>query len=245
MAWLALMLAWMPCAQAGEAPVVLYRLPYLEGQAYMFSQAPGGMITTHATRDSLHAVDIPMPEGTPVLAARAGTVIAAESQHGTGAEDDPLTTGGNLVRVRHGDGTIATYAHFMLGGVAVEEGEEVEAGRVLGYSGSTGFASGPHLHFGVSRLERAGGVLQEMSVPVMFYIGKPPVAFAPRAGILVKANYSSPAAPPLGVLEGQRLVEWSPRVLRPEEQAQAWAELAVWLALGLGGMAWFWHFSRS
>ena len=58
---LALVLARAGYALAGEA---LYRLPYDDGAAYTISQAPGGMMTTHRTRDSRHAVDFMMPAGT-------------------------------------------------------------------------------------------------------------------------------------------------------------------------------------
>src|SRR5262245_40710767 len=82
-AWLAL--ACTPGAWAGEEPAALYRLPYPEGQAYVITQAPGGIITTHASRANLHAVDFALPEATPVLAARGGTVIAAEWRNEAGA----------------------------------------------------------------------------------------------------------------------------------------------------------------
>lgn len=82
---------------------------------------------------------------------------------------------GNLVRVRHTDGTAATYAHLGFFGVAVEEGEIVAAGKLLGYSGATGYASGPHLHFAVTRAA-AGDAREEASLPVMFYSGHPPAA---------------------------------------------------------------------
>ncbi|OGA65338.1 MAG: hypothetical protein A3G83_07580 [Betaproteobacteria bacterium RIFCSPLOWO2_12_FULL_68_20] len=231
------------CAPAAPTQV-LYRLPWPEGRSFMFGQAPGGVITTHVTRDSLHAVDIPMPEGTPVLAARAGVVVQAEWRHGGESRDD-FTVGGNYVRVRHADGTIATYAHLMPAGVAVEEGEEVEAGRLLGYSGTTGFSTGPHLHFGVSRLERAGGAREEVAVPVTFYVGDPPIAFAPRAGLIATADYSPRAEPPRAARDPRRLVEWKPRVLGPEELLPAWAQLAAWLVAGVAGLAWFWRFSRD
>lgn len=213
----------------------------------MFSQAPGGMITTHMTRDSQHAVDIPMPEGTPVLAARGGVVAAAEWRHGTGLETAPAWLGGNLVRLRHADGTFATYAHLMPAGVAVELDEEIEAGRVIGYSGSTGFATGPHLHFGVTRLEPAGeGRAQvSVSVPVTFYVGDPPLAFAPRAALFVTADYSPRAEPPWLPSAPRRLPQWSPPVLAPEQRALAWGQLALWAAMGLAGIVWFYRFSRS
>ena len=51
---------------------VLYRLPWPEGLSFMFSQAPGGRVTSHFTQATLHAVDIAMPQGVPILAARGG-----------------------------------------------------------------------------------------------------------------------------------------------------------------------------
>ena len=67
--------AFVTLAQAAEP---LYRLPYLEGQAYAVSQAPGGFISTHTAPESRHAVDFRMPEATPVVAARQGVVAAVE-----------------------------------------------------------------------------------------------------------------------------------------------------------------------
>src|SRR6185436_18965860 len=97
-AWLALAFAWAPCALAGEGPDVLYRLPYAEGQAYVISQALGGINPTHTTPYSRHAVDFRMPPGTPVLAARAGVVIATEWRFEAGAEREALLTRANMVR---------------------------------------------------------------------------------------------------------------------------------------------------
>src|SRR5436190_12089848 len=137
-------------ARAEERPgSPLYRLPWPEGRSFVITQAPGGKITTHFAKSSRHAIDIAMPEGTPVLAARRGVVIASEARHV--AQGEPLTDLGNFVRVRHEDGTLAVYAHLAHEGVAIELDEEVEAGRLLGYSGTTGYSTGPHLHFGVSR----------------------------------------------------------------------------------------------
>ena len=80
--------------------------------------------------------DISAPEGTPVLAAVAGQVITADFMGGYG-----LT-----VVVQHEDGNnVSLYAH--LSEIFVQPGEFVEQGNALGRVGSTGFSTGPHLHF--------------------------------------------------------------------------------------------------
>ena len=241
MSRLAGLLLALACAMPALAEVPhssLYRLPWPDGRSFVITQAPGGKITTHFAKSNRHAIDIAMPEGTPVLAARGGVVIASEARHRP--EGEPLTDLGNFVRVRHEDGTLAVYAHLAHEGVAVELGETVEAGRLLGTSGTTGYSSGPHLHFGVSRME--GGF--EVSVPVRFYIGAPPLVFDARPALTVTANYTSAAEFPR-VPSERRLVPWKLTVLAPDELPIAWAELAAWLAAALAGMAWFWRFSRS
>src|SRR5690349_15130874 len=102
-ACLAIGVLWTALAHA-EA---LYRLPWPDGLSFMFTQAPGGRITSHFTRATLYAVDIAMPEGVAVLAARRGVVEAVEAAHGANPEEEPLTYEGNFVRIRHGDGTAA------------------------------------------------------------------------------------------------------------------------------------------
>jgi murein DD-endopeptidase MepM/ murein hydrolase activator NlpD len=223
---------------------VLYRLPWPEGRSFMFTQVPGGWIGTHVLRSNRYAVDIAMPEGTPVLAARRGVVIGTEWRHGGDASERAWGIG-NYVLVRHGDGTVATYAHLAHAGVAVEPGEEVPEGRLLGYSGTTGFSSGPHLHFGVSRFEYAQGQRVEVSLPVRFYVGSPPVPVEPRSSLTVTAEYSRAAELPRATRDARRLVEFKPPVPSAEELPWAWTKLGAWLALGLAGLAWFWRFSRD
>ena len=81
--------------------------------------------------------DYSAPEGAPAFAAADGTVAMVADQF----------FGGNAVFVDHGDGLITMYMH--LSRVDVREGQPVRRGEELGAVGSTGRATGPHLHFGV------------------------------------------------------------------------------------------------
>lgn len=176
-----------------------YRLPWGDGLAAVVGQAPGGPVTTHNAPDNEFAVDFTMPEHTPVVAARDGTVIATESSNLFGGKDRTLLTMANYVRIVHDDGTIATYAHLSPGGVKVVPGQRVRAGAVIGSSGATGYASGPHLHFVVQRLSRRDDGFALLSVPVRFTVGNPPHVFSARAGQRPVADYSTPGQPPAHV----------------------------------------------
>ena len=82
-------------------------------------------------------VDVAAPEGTPVVAAGAGTVVQA----------GPAGGYGNLVVVDHGGGLESRYAH--LSAIHLVAGQQVAAGVPLGRVGATGRVTGPHLHFEV------------------------------------------------------------------------------------------------
>jgi murein DD-endopeptidase MepM/ murein hydrolase activator NlpD len=240
-ACLAIALAW--AASAGAE--ILYRLPWADGLSFMFTQVPGGRITSHFTKATAYAVDIAMPDGMPVVAAREGVVEAAEARFGASPDEEPLTYEGNFVRVRHADGTAATYAHLRHAGVAVAVGEAVNAGQLLGYSGATGDVLEPHLHFAVLRTEKnSAGWQEEVSVPVKFYVGAPPLAFSPRAALRVTANYSGSAEPPRAPSETSLFPRKLP-TLEPADEPGAWGLLALWLLCGAAGLVWFWKFARE
>jgi murein DD-endopeptidase MepM/ murein hydrolase activator NlpD len=80
------------------------------------------------------------------LAAASGTEVAAAAR-GTVVHAGPAGTYGNLVTLRHDNGFETRYAH--LSEVDVKVGDVVEAGADLGKVGTTGYSTGPHLHFEV------------------------------------------------------------------------------------------------
>ncbi|HEY0288279.1 MAG TPA: M23 family metallopeptidase [Pseudomonas sp.] len=135
-----------------------YPLPWVGGP-FRLSQGPNGGYS-HSGAKSRYAMDIAMPEGTPIIAARGGTVIKTENnQTGKGANPS-----GNFVRVLHDDGTMGVYLHLMQGSVVVREGQHIAVGSALGRSGNTGNSTGPHLHFVVQR--NVGLALE--SIPYQF-----------------------------------------------------------------------------
>lgn len=81
-------------------------------------------------------VDIPAPSGTPIVAAKSGTVILSRLMSGYG----------NVIMIDHGD-TVTVYAHCSALNKSV--GDSVSAGDVVAFVGSTGLSTGPHLHFEV------------------------------------------------------------------------------------------------
>ena len=122
-----------------------YPLPW-RGGPFQQSQGPNGLFS-HFTAKGRYAVDIPMPEGTPVVAARSGVVVSTRNDQ-VGASPNP---GGNHVRILHDDGTMSVYLHLQQGSVQVASGQRVRAGMQIARSGNTGHTTGPHLHFVVQR----------------------------------------------------------------------------------------------
>jgi murein DD-endopeptidase MepM/ murein hydrolase activator NlpD len=178
---------------AVHEPEALYRLPFRDGEAYAITQAHGGRLTSHNNRENLYAIDFAMPKGTAVVAARPGVVIDVTLRHQDGGFDPSFLDKANTIAVAHDDGTVAEYAHLSPGPDLVKPGQRVSAGDLLGYSGNTGYSSGPHLHFIVSKPTVADGKVTRTSLPVTFYANDPPVRFSAQAGTTVTANYRSTA----------------------------------------------------
>lgn len=99
-----------------------------------------------------NAIDIGVSDGTPVLAARSGTVLATGN---TDLAHDPqgrqCYSFGKWVMIDHHNGINTMYAH--LSKIDVMTGQNVSTRQIIGLSGRTGYATGPHLHFGVYATE--------------------------------------------------------------------------------------------
>ena len=150
--------------RAQQSADARYRLPFSSSQRFGVAQAFGGK-ATHTDKQNYYAVDIVMPEGTPVLAAREGVVMTVDNDFfGAGLDMSQYGDRANNIRVVHSDGTMAVYAHLQLEGAKVAVGDRVRVGQELAISGDTGYTSGPHLHFCV----QVNSNMQLISVPFEF-----------------------------------------------------------------------------
>ena len=95
-------------------------------------QPTAGASTNH------QGVDLAGPEGTPIYASRTGVVTIATNSK----------SAGYYVTINHGDGYSSVYMHMTR--FVVSKGQAVSAGQLIGYMGSTGISTGPHLHFAIS-----------------------------------------------------------------------------------------------
>jgi murein DD-endopeptidase MepM/ murein hydrolase activator NlpD len=238
---------------ARQSPDAVYRLPYKEGEAYRVDQAAGGPIVTHTSPQSANAVDIHMSQDAPVLAARDGTVIFAQASQVDGSNNLDLLDKANEVRIQHVDGTISIYGHLAFGGVHVYPGQRVKSGDQIGLAGSTGYSTGPHLHFAVQTIVRNGDELVVTSLPFKFFVGVPPnpvSVFSPQYGMVVAAHYttppvpvvmaatpafSSPASRPSEATELALVLEWLAPVRVFLRGVPFWA----WLAMMTSIVVWF------
>ena len=83
--------------------------------------------------------DFAAPSGTPIMASGSGTVIRARWCGG----------GGNCVKIKHNSTYETIYAHMKSFAKGIKEGRKVKQGQIIGYVGSTGLSTGPHLHYEV------------------------------------------------------------------------------------------------
>jgi len=163
-------------------PNEAYRAPFAISTNYPVTQA-FPEVATHTTRDSHYAVDVAMPIGTDIFAARGGVVfdVAASNFRG-GLDPERDGPAANVVRILHDDGTYAIYAHLNTNTIRVRPGDRVKRGQYIADSGNTGFSSGPHLHFAVVR----NSGMRIESVPVTF-LGANSDMIVPASGMALTA----------------------------------------------------------
>ncbi len=96
-----------------------------------------------------NSVDFYCGEGTQIFAAAEGKVVGLRSDKNVHGNTTDFWDEGNYIEILHSNLEYTWYEHLRHGGVAVNLGEEVHKGQLIGYSGNTGFTENPHLHFQV------------------------------------------------------------------------------------------------
>lgn len=128
---------WTEAARAASHPRSLWSGPFILPLDSRRTTGFGHIRYVNGVESGRHTgIDIAAPLGTPVVAAHHGRVVLARM----------LNAGGNTVILDHGLNLNTSYLH--LNEIAVDRGQWVRQGDVIGYVGTTGFSTGPHLHWG-------------------------------------------------------------------------------------------------
>jgi murein DD-endopeptidase MepM/ murein hydrolase activator NlpD len=128
-----------------------YQMPFSAYADWTISQGYRGR-ASHEDALNEYAVDFDIAMGTPVLAARTGSVMEVIDEFpDTGRARKSDLEQANIIRILHEDGTMAVYGHLLQGSALVTPGQWLVNGTVIAQSGNSGFSNGPHLHFAVQR----------------------------------------------------------------------------------------------
>nr|WP_246362538.1 M23 family metallopeptidase [Paenibacillus alba] len=123
-------------ARSKSEPAFLFSGPFVKPIEGILTTPYGYTRYVNGKYDSAHlAVDLAAKEGTPIKATNDGVVALADSLYLTG----------NSIYIDHGMGLFSQYAH--LSELRVKTGDRVKQGDIIGLVGTTGFSTGPHLHF--------------------------------------------------------------------------------------------------
>ncbi len=144
-----------------------YHAPFSSSKAHKITQAFNGKYS-HQNDYNKYAVDIAMDVGTYLTAVRGGTVIWVKDDYHMSGTTRYFLDKANGIKVLHDDGTFSLYAHILMDTALVKEGDTVATGDRLARSGSSGFSTGPHLHFSV--LKNSG--LKNIAIPFKFIDNK-------------------------------------------------------------------------
>lgn len=123
----------------------IYDLPFETGKTYAIYQGYNGKIS----HQNQAALDFGLDVGDKIFAAREGKVVAIEEGFNTRCETIECAKFNNKIIILQPDGTFEEYLHLKQNGAEVQLGDEISKGQFIGYSGNTGWSTGPHLHFAV------------------------------------------------------------------------------------------------
>lgn len=162
--WHTMRVLWTPgTLNVQHDDTVRYQFPLKPAEDFTIVQGFGGAFSHKGA--SRYAVDIAVPVGTPVYAARGGRVIDIKASSDSGGPEKSFADEANFIAILHADNTVGEYYHLKKNGVAVSLGDTVSTGDKIGFSGNTGFSTIPHLHFAVYRVTDQG---RHQTIPFIF-----------------------------------------------------------------------------
>ena len=128
-----------PAKTTPKSKTIAKKVPVKNLSGYFTNPVPGFSRISQRKIHANNGVDLAAPTGTPIVAAAAGKVIFSRVGY-NGAY-------GNMIIIRHPNGAETLYAHQSR--LVAHVGDQVSKGEVIGYVGSTGRSTGPHLHYEV------------------------------------------------------------------------------------------------
>ena len=131
-----------------------YKLPWAAGVTRFVAQGNRSFTSHRGTHR--FAWDFVMPNGTQILAARAGRIIEVKDAW------DGIGLNSNFISLEHEDGQRSVYVHIRFNGALVKEGDLVKQGQPIAFSGMVGQTIFPHVHFYVMNKEGT------LSIPIAF-----------------------------------------------------------------------------
>ena len=139
-----------------------YKLPWKSGVSMQLTQDCNDSCCNDHVGDAGYAWDFANGSAFTVVAARGGTVTHLKINSTAGCGSSSCVNDANLIVIDHGDGTHATYLH--LGGMTLASGVScggtVTQGQALAKAGTTGWSTGVHLHFQVSKVHAGAGTCE-------------------------------------------------------------------------------------
>lgn len=158
-----------------------YKPPFSKQQRHLISQSfignpklywlkksqaaePYKKITTHSDPSNYYAIDIVMPEGTDICAARGGILVEKKDNRKKGIWNK-ITKSANYAKIQHEDSSFALYAHLKHKTITKQIGDYIKENECFAKSGDTGNSSGPHLHFSIMRTYKE----HEYAIPFKLY----------------------------------------------------------------------------
>src|SRR6266498_1133106 len=143
----------------------VYSLPFEKGKRVFLIQAYDSKMSHKGEL----ALDFKVKKGTKICAARDGVVMLIRKDSDKGGLKDENLDDGNYIIIQHSDGSSGMYWHLQKDGVAVNVGDTIRKGQVIGLSGNTGYSAFPHLHFEVQGYDAGGNYKQ---LPTRFITNK-------------------------------------------------------------------------